>query len=104
MTLQELLLALFAYFVSPLLWLIAVALLVYVVLGWLMVAGVVDNRNPVPIQIYNFLGSAFEPMLRPIRRVIPTFNGIDLSVLFLILIIQFLNGYAIVRLILLVPF
>ena len=101
---QELLGALFIYFLSPLLWLIAFALLVYVVISWLLVAGIVDSRNPVPLQIYNFLGSAFEPMLRPIRRIIPSFNGIDLSVLFLILIIQFLNGYAIPRLITLVPF
>ena len=104
MPLQELLLALFVFFISPILWLIAIALLVYVVISWLLVAGIVDSRNPVPLQIYNFLGSAFEPMLRPIRRVIPPFNGIDLSVLFLILIIQFLNGYAIERLIRLVPF
>lgn len=103
-TLQELLMALYVYFISPLLWLVAFALLVYVVISWLLVAGVVDRQNPVPIQIYNFLGSTFEPMLRPIRRIIPPFNGIDLSILFLILIIQFLNGYAIVRLISLVPF
>ena len=101
---RELLWELNNYFISPILWIIAMALLVYVILSWLLVAGVVDRRNPVPIQIYNFLGSAFEPMLRPLRRIIPPFNGIDLSVLFLILIIQFLNGYAIKRLILLVPF
>lgn len=101
---RELLFALFQYFISPLLWLIGIALLVYVVISWLLVAGVVDRRNPVPMQIYNFLGSAFEPMLRPLRRIIPPFNGIDLSILFLILIVQFLNGYGIPRLISLVPF
>ena len=101
---RELLWALHQYFFSPLLWLLAIALLVYVVLSWLMVMGVVDRRNPVPVQIYNFLGSTFEPMLRPIRRIIPPFNGIDLSILFLILIVQFLNGYALPRLIMLVPF
>lgn len=100
---RELLWALFQYFVSPLLWLLAIALLVYVVLSWLLVTGVVDRRNPVPMQIYNFLGSTFEPMLRPLRRILPPLNGIDLSVLFLILIVQFLNGYALPRLISLVP-
>ena len=78
--------------------------MVYVVISWLLVAGVVDHRNPVPMQIYNFLGSTFEPMLRPIRRIIPPFNGIDLSILLLILIVQFVNGYALPRLITLVPF
>ena len=101
---RELLFALYQYFFSPLLWLIGIALLVYVVISWLLVAGVVDRRNPVPMQIYNFLGSTFEPMLRPIRRIIPPFNGIDLSILFLILIVQFVNGYALPRLITLVPF
>jgi len=102
--LRELLWELNNYFISPILWIIAMALLVYVILSYLLMAGIVDRRNPVPLQIYNFLGSAFEPMLRPIRRFIPPFNGIDFSVLFLILIIQFLNGYAIRRLISLVPF
>lgn len=101
---QELLMALYIYFVSPLLWLVAIGLLVYVVISWLLVMGVVDRQNPVPLQIYNFLGSAFEPMLRPLRRMLPNLNGIDLSVIFLILIIQFLNGYAIPRVISLVPF
>ena len=66
---RELLWALHQYFFSPLLWLLAVALLVYVVLSWLLVMGVVDRRNPVPMQIYNFLGATFEPLLRPIRRI-----------------------------------
>jgi len=101
---RELLFALYTYFFSPLLWMLAIALFVYVVLSWLMVMGVVDRRNPVPIQIYNFLGSTFEPMLRPIRRFIPPFNGIDLSILMLILIVQFINGYGLPRLISLVPF
>jgi len=104
MAVRELLWALHQYFFSPLLWLLAIALLVYVVLSWLLVMGVVDRRNPMPMQIYNFLGSTFEPLLRPLRRLIPPINGIDLSILLLILIVQFLNGYGIPRLISLVPF
>jgi len=96
--------ALFVYFISPILSIVMLALFIYVILSWVLTMGMVDRSNPLPYQIYNFLGSAFEPLLRPLRRIIPPFNGLDLSVLFLILIIYFLQDYAIVRVIKLVPF
>lgn len=102
--LQELLMALYVYFVSPILTIIMFALFIYVVLSWVLMMGMVDRQNPLPYQIYNFLGSVFEPLLRPLRRVIPPISGLDLSVLFLILIIYFLQDYALLRLIKLVPF
>ena len=69
--------------------LISIALFVYVVLSWVLAAGFVDRRNPLPYQIYDFLGNVIEPMARPIRRIIPAYQGIDFSVLFLILIVHF---------------
>ena len=41
---QSLLAAIHGYFLSPVLTIFFFALLVYVVLGWLMMGGVVDNR------------------------------------------------------------
>ena len=101
---RELLGAIFIYFISPVLWLLQIVIIVYVVLSWLMVAGVVSPHNPTTRDIMRFCGSIVEPLARPLRRILPRLGNLDLSVLALILIIGFLQGYAIPRLIMLVPF
>ena len=101
---RELLFALHVYILSPILWLFAIAIIAYVVMGWLFTAGVIQTHNPTPRQIYGFLHSVVDPLARPIRRYVKPIGNLDLSVLLLILIIQFANGYAIQRLISFVPF
>jgi YggT family protein len=41
--------------------------------------------------IYQTIGQIVEPMLNPLRRIIPTFGGLDFSPLVLMLLLQFLN-------------
>lgn len=100
----ELLAALHFYFISPVLTIIFFALLIYVILGWLMIGGVVDNQNPTVRSIYGFLYSIIEPLARPIRRVIPPFGNIDLSILVIALAIPFVRDWAIPTGIRLIPF
>lgn len=52
--------------------------LIYAVLSWLQPQSTAGAT----------LGQLVEPVLRPIRRVVPTIGGIDLSVLILIILIQ----------------
>ena len=78
-------------------------ILVYVVLGLLIAMGVVSQYNPTSRQIIQFCGSIVEPLARPIRRILPRFGMIDLSLYVVMLIIIFLQNYAIPRLISLVP-
>lgn len=101
---QELLYAIFAYFISPVLWLLQIIIIVYVVLSWLVAAGVTPRYNPTTQGLMRFCSSIVEPLARPLRRIIPAFGGIDWSVFVLILIIGFLQNYAIAKLISLVPF
>lgn len=101
---RELLGALFVYFISPVLWLLQIVIIVYVVMGWLIIGGVVQQYNPTTRQIMQFCGSIVDPLCRPLRRFLPRLGALDLSLFALILIIGFLQGYAIPRLISLVPF
>ncbi|MEO1303441.1 MAG: YggT family protein [Pseudomonadota bacterium] len=101
---QSLLAAIHGYFISPILSIYFIALLVYVILGWLMMGGVVDNRNQTVRSIYQFLYSIIEPVARPIRRIIPPIGNLDLSVLVIALMIPFLRDWLIPRFILLIPF
>ena len=79
-----------------LLWLIDTVITLYVwlliasaVLSWLIAFNVVNLRNPIVMQIADFLDRVTEPALRPIRRVLPNLGGIDISPIILILLLYF---------------
>jgi len=102
--LSELLWALHGYFISPILQIYFIAILVYVILGWLMIGGVVDNRNQTVRSIYGFLFSIIEPVARPIRLFIPPIGNLDLSVLIILLAIPFIREWLIPSAIRAIPF
>jgi YggT family protein len=68
-----------------------VTLLIYVVVGWLFAFDIVSRRNAVVYSIYDFSRRLTDPMVRPFRRFIPVINGVDLSVLVLLLILSILQ-------------
>jgi YggT family protein len=57
------------------------------VLSWLVAFNVVNTRNQVVAMVGDFLYRITEPLLRPIRNVMPNLGGIDISPVILILII-----------------
>ncbi|MBK20310.1 MAG: hypothetical protein CMM52_15880 [Rhodospirillaceae bacterium] len=75
---------------------IAVDLYIWVViigaiLSWLIAFNVINTSNQLVYTITDFLYRITEPALRPIRRVIPNFGGIDISPIVLILGLIFLQ-------------
>ena len=62
------------------------------ILSWLVAFNVVNTRNQVVSTIGEFLYRITEPVLRPIRSVIPTLGGIDVSPVILILLIFFIQN------------
>ncbi|UPT62715.1 MAG: YggT family protein [Hyphomonadaceae bacterium JAD_PAG50586_4] len=68
--------------------LLVVVLIVHVVLSWLFAFDIVSRRNELISGIWRFTSAITEPMLRPLRRLIPPIAGVDLSVLVLLLIIM----------------
>ena len=61
------------------------------VLSWLVAFNVVNTRNPVVAGFGDFLYRITEPLLRPIRSMLPNLGGIDISPVILILIIIFIR-------------
>ena len=57
------------------------------ILSWLIAFNVVNTRNQFVGMVAEFLYRITEPVLRPIRSLIPGFGGIDVSPVVLILII-----------------
>src|SRR4029079_9632688 len=62
------------------------------VLSWLIAFNVVNTHNQVVASIGGFLYRITEPLLRPIRSVLPNLGGIDVSPVILILLILFLEN------------
>jgi YggT family protein len=61
------------------------------VLSWLLAFGVVNRYNRVVASVNDFLWRITEPVLRPIRSVLPDLGGIDISPVILILVLYFLR-------------
>ena len=62
------------------------------VLSWLVAFNVVNIRNQVVAMLLDFLYRLTEPLLRPIRLMLPNLGGIDVSPVILILLILLLEN------------
>jgi YggT family protein len=76
--------------------LLALQLYIWIVIAmaifsWLVAFNVVNTRSPVVAMIGDFLYRITDPVLRPIRRVMPNLGGIDISPVILFLIIIFIQ-------------
>ena len=62
------------------------------VLSWLIAFNVVNTRNQAVAMVSDFLYRVTEPLLRPIRTMLPNLGGIDVSPVILILLILLLEN------------
>jgi YggT family protein len=62
------------------------------ILSWLVAFNVVNTRNRAVYVIGDFLYRVTEPVLAPIRRIMPNLGGLDLSPIIVILIIFFIRN------------
>ena len=65
--------------------------IVMIVMSWLISFNVINTRNELVANIWRVLNQVTEPILRPIRRVIPPVGGLDLSPIIVFLVILFLQ-------------
>ena len=77
---------------NPFLWLIEtlIDLITWVVIAaaimsWLVAFGVVNMRNQFIRMVVETLYRLTEPLLRPIRRLLPNLGGVDISPVILLL-------------------
>jgi len=61
------------------------------VLSWLIAFDVMNTRNHVVYRINDFLNRVTEPVLRPIRRILPNLGGVDVSPIIAILLLWFVQ-------------
>jgi len=69
-------------------------LLASVVLSWLVTFNVVNRHNRFVYVIGDLLHRITEPVLRPVRNLLPSMGGIDISPVIVILALYFLRDLA----------
>ncbi len=71
-----------------------IGLLIFIVvvnaiLSWLIAFDIINMRNRIVYQIVRSLNAITDPLLAPIRRILPNLGGIDLSPIVLWLLLSF---------------
>lgn len=82
------------WLISSVINLYQIVVIIYLVTRLLIQFGVVNSYNQFVQFILQFGGSLVEPVLAPIRRIVPLIGGIDLSPLVLLLALGFINRIA----------
>ena len=78
--------------ISTIIWLFIYMLIAQAVLSWLLAFGIVNRYNRIVAMVGDFLWRITEPLLRPIRRVLPDLGGLDISPVVLILLLAFVDS------------
>ncbi|MDF2365874.1 YggT family protein [Sneathiella sp.] len=80
------------YLISTIISIFIWLLIANAILSWLVAFNVVNTNNQFVSTVGNFLYRITEPPLRPIRKIIPTMGGLDVSPVVLILLLIFLRN------------
>mmetsp|Transcript_81243 Transcript_81243/g.218329 ORF Transcript_81243/g.218329 Transcript_81243/m.218329 type:complete len:116 (+) Transcript_81243:459-806(+) len=64
------------------------ALGIYALMSWLFAFGIIDYRNDIVSKIQGFLSSIIDPVLAPLRSIIPSLAGFDISFMVLWFVIE----------------
>jgi YggT family protein len=78
-------------FISYLITLYTYVVIAVVIFSWLMAFGVINAYNPTVRMIYQALNALTEPLLKPIRNVMPEMGGLDISPVILLLACYFIQ-------------
>lgn len=65
------------------------ALIIFIIMSWLVQFNVINSSNRFVYVVMDFLYKITEPVLRPIRSLMPNLGGIDISPIILVLALQF---------------
>lgn len=80
------------WFVSYIVNLYEYVVIAAVVLSWLIAFNVINYHSPFVRSLMQAIGAVTEPLLKPIRRILPDMGGMDLSPVVLLLACLFIRA------------
>jgi YggT family protein len=63
-----------------------------VIMGWLLAFNVINGRNDFVQSLWSLMNALTEPLLSPIRRIMPNLGAIDISPIILLFAIFFVQS------------
>lgn len=78
-------------FIDLVLQLIIYIIVAQVIISWLLAFNILNMSNRFVATIANALFQITEPVLGPLRRIVPQFGGLDISPILLFLAIYFIR-------------
>ena len=78
-------------FVDVVLSLVIFIMIAQVIVSWLLAFNILNMSNQFVAMVANALYQITDPLLRPIRRMLPNFGGLDISPIILFLAIYFIR-------------
>ncbi len=82
----------FVFLIYAVIQVLLYGLIAYAILSWLIAFNVINTYNQFVRTIEQTLRQIYEPLLRPIRKVLPLLGGVDLSPLALGIALVALQG------------
>ena len=67
-------------------------LIIQAILSWLIAFGIINTQSRFVNMIGDFLYRITDPLLRPIRKLLPEFGGVDISPVILIILLIFFRN------------
>ena len=68
-------------------------LIINIILSWLITFNVVNMQNRLVVTILYATNRLTDPLLNPVRRILPNLGGIDISPIILVLCLLFIQDY-----------
>ena len=81
----------FIWLIEALIELVTWVVIASAIISWLVAFGVVNMRNQFIRVVVDLLYRLTEPVLRPIRRMLPNLGGVDISPIVVLLLIFLLR-------------
>lgn len=78
-------------FVDVVLSLVIFIMIAQVIMSWLLAFNILNMSNQFVATVANMLWQLTNPLLAPIRRLLPNFGGLDISPIVLFLAIYFIR-------------
>ena len=82
-------------FIAYVISLYEIVVIAAVILSWLIGFNVINSNNAFVRSLWQAVGAVTEPLLQPIRRMLPNPGGLDLSPIVLLLALLFLRSVVI---------
>ncbi len=78
-------------FIDVVLGVVIFIMIAQIIVSWLLAFNILNMSNQFVAMVANALYQITDPLLRPIRRLLPNFGGLDISPIVLFLAIYFIR-------------